>query len=127
MSLNGYSGSVNAYATDLIGTSAWGGYFDGALDDLRIWNYARTESEIQSAMGDPLGPDVYQNAASGLIAYYRFDAFEDLGVGNDGGGDLRDDSINGNHADTEGGVSLSSGAVRTEALSWSALKNAYGH
>ncbi len=40
---------------------------DGAMDELRVWNYARTQNEIQSAMNCPLhGNEV------GLSAYYQF-------------------------------------------------------
>ena len=46
------------------GSDAW----DGALDEIRIWNTARTEGDIQSTMNNSL-----QGNESGLTAYYKFD------------------------------------------------------
>jgi len=42
--------------------------FDGMIDELRIWNIARTQSEIQGAMDDTLRGD-----EPGLVANWRFD------------------------------------------------------
>ncbi|MFA6541769.1 MAG: FG-GAP-like repeat-containing protein [Bacteroidota bacterium] len=42
--------------------------FNGIIDEVRIWNTARTESEIQSAMNTPLSGD-----ETGLVAYWNFD------------------------------------------------------
>jgi hypothetical protein len=68
-----YAGGVHAYATELIGASAWGVSFSGAVDD------------------------------------------------------LRDYSVSENHADAEGDVSLSSGAVPVDNVSWSSLKGVYSY
>ncbi len=81
--------------------------FAGLIDEVRVWNRARTEQEIRAALGDTLPAAVYGTAASGLIGYWRFDALEDLGVGGDGADDLRDYSVNGNHGDVIGDVQLS--------------------
>jgi hypothetical protein len=43
-------------------------YFDGAFDEIRIWNTARTEVEIQSYMNSSVA-----TVAPGLVAYYRMD------------------------------------------------------
>ena len=43
-------------------------FFDGQLDEVRIWNTVRTESEIQSTQYTTLVGD-----EAGLVAYYRFD------------------------------------------------------
>ena len=53
--------------------------YDGALDELRLWNVARTPSQLQSAMTTELG-----GAEAGLVAYWRFNE----GVG----GTVADDS-----------------------------------
>lgn len=52
-----------------IGKSNWNGdaYADAVFDELRIWNIARTESEIQSSMNTELAGN-----ESGLVAYYNF-------------------------------------------------------
>ena len=43
-------------------------YFNGAIDEVRIWNKARTQGEILATMGVTV-----EAAAAGLVAYYRFD------------------------------------------------------
>nr|NQU90707.1 LamG domain-containing protein [Bacteroidota bacterium] len=44
----------------------WGGnYFDGQIDELHVWNTARTQEEIQSTMNVEL-----TGSESGLLAYY---------------------------------------------------------
>ena len=42
-------------------------YFNGMLDEVRIWNVARTQSEIQSEMNTELAGD-----EAGLVAYFPF-------------------------------------------------------
>lgn len=43
------------------------GYFNGSMDELRIWNTARTASQIQSSYGSLAGNE------SNLSRYFRFD------------------------------------------------------
>lgn len=43
-------------------------YVTGAMDEVRIWNYARTQSEIQETMNRPPRTDT-----PGLVGYWRFD------------------------------------------------------
>jgi len=80
-----------------IGRSNWNtdGYADGQFDELRIWDFARSEQDIQADMYHEL-----TGAEAGLVAYYRFDGFEDLGVGGDGADDVCDLSPNGRHGDS---------------------------
>ncbi|MCH2247167.1 MAG: Ig-like domain-containing protein [Crocosphaera sp.] len=69
----------------IIGYSADSGYFNGEIDDVRVWNVARTQQEIQ---------DKYQTtltgSETGLLAYYDFDnvigntATDVTGNGNNG-------------------------------------------
>ena len=42
-------------------------YFEGQMDEVRIWSVVRTQAEIQGAMNTELCN------ASGLVGYYRFD------------------------------------------------------
>ena len=58
-----------------------GQYFDGLIDEVRLWNIIRTESEIQAAMNTSL-----QGNESGLAGYWNFeDDAKDLSPnGNDG-------------------------------------------
>jgi hypothetical protein len=71
--------------------------FDGNLDEVRIWNFARTTTQLQSTMNDTLAPVYYSTADSGLVTYYRFD--EGSGGGNNSGvttlPDLSSSALNG--------------------------------
>lgn len=51
-----------------LGTGMQTGHLDGALDELRIWNEARTMGAIQSTMDMQVPP-----TSPGLVAYWRFD------------------------------------------------------
>jgi hypothetical protein len=75
-------------------------FFDGQVDEIRIWNIVRDEGQIRGMMNDTLSAAYYSTSDSGLVAYYRCDEFEDLGIGGDGPDDVRDFSVNGYHADT---------------------------
>ena len=60
-------------------------YFKGNLDEVRFWNIARTQTQIQNAMNSPL-----PNNTVGLTAYYEFNdttgtiAADSSGNGNNG-------------------------------------------
>jgi hypothetical protein len=45
---------------------AWTGTFAGTLDEVRIWNIARTPAELRSTMFSPL-----QGSETGLVAYWN--------------------------------------------------------
>lgn len=76
--------------------------FNGLIDEVRIWNVARSQADIQANRNQPLtGNEI------GLVAYYRFDQLENLGVGGDGlVDDVRDFTGNGNHGDLVGDATL---------------------
>jgi hypothetical protein len=71
---NAGGGTVNlsnaSSVNEFIGSmDASGSYFlQGSLDELRIWNVARTQQEIIDNMDNPL-----TGSESGLVAYYDFD------------------------------------------------------
>ena len=97
-----------------------GSNFDGVswqpiyavIDEVRLWNIARSQSQLQATMNDTLPPVYYSSLDSGLVGYWRFDAFEDLGINNDGADDIRDLAFYHNHGDSEGDpVLLPSGAL----------------
>jgi hypothetical protein len=44
------------------------GFFDGKIDEVRIWEVARTQTEIQGYMNQSLTGE-----EDGLIGYWRFD------------------------------------------------------
>jgi hypothetical protein len=82
-------------------------YFKGEIDEIRIWNRLRTKEEVLSTMYKPLGPEYYTTADSGLVAYYKLDELQNLGVGDDGeANDIFDYSVNAHHAQVIGGAVL---------------------
>ena len=68
-----------------IGSDYGGRYFNGRIDEVRIWNIARTQEEISTTMHTPPS---YEDAS--LIAYYNFNSgtgdilFDQTGNGLDG-------------------------------------------
>jgi len=81
-------------------------FFDGQVDELRIWNYQKTNGEITALMNSPLDNSYFNTADSGLVGYWRFDQLEDLGINNDGPDDVRDLSVLHNHLDLKGDTHL---------------------
>ena len=77
-------------------------FYEGEMDEVSIWNKALTSDRIDIVMNDTLSSAYYSTIDSGLVAYYRFDEYEDLGIGSDGADDIRDFSFYGNHGDSEG-------------------------
>ncbi len=62
---------VDNSSDKVIGSGIAGGvwqYFPGQIDEVRVWNTARTQAEIQDAMHH-----VLTGTETGLVAYYRFD------------------------------------------------------
>ncbi len=86
-------------------------FLNGQIDEMRIWNRALSIEQIQATMNDTLGAEYYSSTDSGLIAYWRFDELENLGVWNSGTDDVRDFSVSGVHADLEGDAFLTSSGV----------------
>lgn len=54
--------------------------FAGFIDELRIWNYKRSENEIFNNYRLILKRDAYLNPLKTLIAYYRFDEGQGVNV-----------------------------------------------
>ncbi len=62
-------GDYVGIGTFYIGNSFGGGSeYGGSLDEVRIWNGVRSQTQIQDEMTNIISP-----ASSGLLAYYRFD------------------------------------------------------
>lgn len=120
LNTNAYSGGIPTYATELIGVSSWGGFFNGYADELRVWNYERSAAQINATLLDTLSSVYYSISDSGLIAYYRMDVLEDLGINSDGADDIRDLSVSGNHLDTYGDpvLSPSGGFIITDVVNF---------
>ena len=83
------------------GESTDAGHYDGLLDEVRVWNVVREETEIEATMNSTLMGD-----ETGLVGYWRFEQFEDLGAGAAGVNDIEDCSINSNHGDAVNGPTL---------------------
>lgn len=75
-----YENGVNVYSNNVLPTAPTGNFtigynngsagnqpFDGSIDEVRIWNTARTQTEIQDNMDKEISP-----ATAGLAAYYTF-------------------------------------------------------
>lgn len=85
-------------------------WFNGDIDEVRIWNRVRSEDQILATKDAPLDPTYFATPDSGLVLYYRFDEKEDLGIGGQGA-DIRDLCPAGNH-----GVLRGDAAVPVEIL-----------
>jgi hypothetical protein len=68
------SGSTAADGAVTIAGLPGGPYFGGALDELRFWDYGRSQNEIQAP--ESISQTLAYNQ-SGLSAYYRFDQYND--------------------------------------------------
>jgi len=109
---NSYSGAIPTTTDNFyigVDASTWVEYFNGSVEELSVWSKALTEAQIQTVMNDSLSAAYYQTSDSGLVAYWKFNEVEDLGVNSDGADDVRDLSINGNHIDLQGDAFIEPG------------------
>jgi hypothetical protein len=79
-----------AIASALTSTGAAAGFFDGVIDEVRIWNYARTQQQIKDSMNLEI------SSASGLLGRWGF---------NEGSGTTVVDSV-GNNTGTISGTNF---------------------
>ena len=98
--------AVSNFDSLFIGHNNVAHYFIGQMDELSIWNKALTSAQIFTLTTDTLGPAYYSTTDSGLVGYWRFDQYEDLGINGGGVDDIRDLSVWGNHGDSEGNPQL---------------------
>jgi hypothetical protein len=84
--------------------------YNGLVDEVRIWNIARSQQQIQSTMTDTLSALYYEeDSDSGLVAYWRFDE--------DSGSATLDLAANQNHGIVNGAIFVTSDAMlKTEEL-----------
>ena len=59
---------TNANPLTIGSQPGYGEYFKGSVDEIRIWNVARTQSQIQTNMNREIDP----TAQTGLVSYYTF-------------------------------------------------------
>jgi len=69
----------------------WGQYFDGSMDELRIWDYARSQQELIDNYHSVLAGN-----EPGLVSYYTFNQGY-VGENNSGENILNDQSLGGNN------------------------------
>jgi hypothetical protein len=70
VSINGEGYTTNSNSDHVaIGSDFNGRFFDGFIDEVRIWNVARTQQQIQDNMNAP-----FTSAQSGLVGYWQFNA-----------------------------------------------------
>jgi Concanavalin A-like lectin/glucanases superfamily len=83
--------AVNPNSLCIGSQPGYGEYFGGNVDEIRIWNTVRTQTEIQNAMNSELaGNEV------GLVAYYNFNQGTAAGT-NTGINSLTDKTANANN------------------------------
>jgi len=63
----GSVGSSNTWRIGAYGTGP-GGFFDGTIDDVRIYNRALTPGEVQTDMNDPVTADLTARSAPGTLS-----------------------------------------------------------
>jgi hypothetical protein len=111
----GTSLNIGGFMADVAATLEGDSYFNGTIDEVRIWNVVRSSAQISSNMNKPLDPTIYESAESGLIGYYQFAELENLGVGDDGlANDVRDLSVSQNHANVWNGAQLSDPSLQSK-------------
>lgn len=67
-------------------------YFDGTIDDVRVWNVARTAQQISESRSEAL-----LGNETGLVAYHQFKSGATAGAGNSGITQATDQSNGGNN------------------------------
>ncbi|MBL7942694.1 MAG: hypothetical protein JNM00_08000, partial [Flavobacteriales bacterium] len=72
--------------------SSYGVYFGGRMDEVRVWNYARTASDIATYMGASLS-----GSEPGLVRYYDFENTAVTPAGNNFGYNTADDLSSSNY------------------------------
>lgn len=90
--------NVDRY-TNYIGRSNWSfdDYMDGLVDEIRIWDVARTQSEIRQYMFSPVVAN-----APGLVAYFRCNDAPGSFLANTASGGSPDASFYGDRVPTPG-------------------------
>ena len=102
----GYNGtpSMTQFANLKIGASAEfpGRIFHGAIDEVRLWNVARTEQELNEFKSETLNGD-----ETGLISYYEFNEGTGVSLGNKVGSAPTGSLTNMTEESWIGGVAIS--------------------
>ncbi|GAB4279884.1 MAG: hypothetical protein Kow0068_03960 [Marinilabiliales bacterium] len=73
--LMGYEMTIGAKRQNLNNNVNYSEYFTGSVDEFRIWGLAKKQEQIVMDMNSKIDP-----ATIGLLAYYPFDEYDNLGV-----------------------------------------------
>lgn len=125
--------TVNSNSLCIGSQPGFGEYFGGEVDELRLWNVARSQSEIQASMSTELSGN-----ETGLVAYYNFNQGVAGGdnsavtslvdkTSNANNGTLNNFSLNGTTSNWVSGAPLTydgSSAVTASSSAY-AIKQAY--
>ncbi|MCH7498310.1 MAG: ASPIC/UnbV domain-containing protein, partial [Candidatus Marinimicrobia bacterium] len=97
---NSGTGHAAFQGTGIVRIGRWlgGNYFNGHIDEVRVWSLARTQTEIQRGMGSRLGGN-----EPGLVGYWRLDESSGTTTAYDG-------TPNGNHGTVFGAQFVASAA-----------------
>ena len=68
-----FTSNIGEGTTGLYIGGNWGGYFHGLIDEIRLWNIARTQQEIQDGMTTPPDPQT-----AGLAGYWPLDGPDEV-------------------------------------------------
>ena len=81
---------VTAFGAALIQAGTASGAFAGTLDEVRIWNTARTAAQIQAAMGTQIAVPT-----AGLVARYGMNETSGTNVSDTSGNNIVGTAVNG--------------------------------
>lgn len=111
---------ANTTPQSFIGNSVFGGeIFNGNMDEVRIWNVALSQSDIQNTMNCEL-----QSGQTGIVAYYKFNqGFENINnstittlldaTTNANNGTLANFTLNGSTSNWKGASTITTGNICT--------------
>jgi len=85
----GFTDASNQFSLGALGNTPIQEFFQGELEEVRIWKTARTPEQILDTLFRRLNGELED-----LLAYYTFDA--------ETGGGMKDQSLSGNHLTVEG-------------------------
>lgn len=120
----GYSGSPtgSSFVNLKIGASGEfpGRVFNGAIDEVRIWNIARSQAELNQFKNESL-----EGTENGLISYFNFDEGTGMNLGNKVDENLDGVLINMTEEDWVGGASISSTDAGVTKITHPDMVNVY--
>lgn len=111
-----HTGNIVSVADQQIGGTTTERYFDGMMDEVRIWNDARSETEIRANMYEELA-----GTKTGLVAYYKLNETSSTTANDSQTSGTYDGTLNGgfNFADN----ALPSSAFLAPRTAWISMED----